>query len=496
MSHHSPDPQALASFAHWLGLAEADRSALWTERFTMNAPELAQFRAAADSHTPYYVAAAIQPDSPPAAWSSQNGAPKSASRARASRALQAARESQSRKMSIFTHLPEDGPNEVARGYLNGEPVAVKDMIGVQGMPRTGGSASSTSAPFHSDSAAVALVKQHGGAVIGLTTPHELAFGANSDNPVYGRVINPITPERIPGGSSGGSAAAVAAGIVDVALGTDTGGSVRIPAACCGVVGFKPSYNAVSREGVIEIAPTLDHIGPIGKSVDACARMFAALTDQPASPGIPDTPLHGLKLGVLGGFFADPLSESVRQSLQQTIKLMEDDGAGSTAVAIGTAELAPAIYFMTVSTEAAESLGQRVRETPEQLGEDVRVRLEMASFIPGHWYLKAQRLRRQLAQDFEQAFAQCDVLICPVMRAEAPKVGEKTVEIGGQSYPLHTAVSNLTLPFSLAGLPAIALPSGLSPDGAPLSIQLIAAQGKDWKLLEVAKRVERLLAARE
>src|SRR5690606_7867137 len=118
------------------------------------------------------------------------------------------------------------------------------------------------------------------------------------------------------------------------------------------------------------------------------------------------------------------------------------------------------------------------------------------FIPGHWYLKAQRLRRQLAQDFEQAFAQCDVLICPVMRAEAPKVGEKTVEIGGQSYPLHTAVSNLTLPFSLAGLPAIALPSGLSPGGAPHSIQRIAAQGKDWKLVDVAKRVDRLLAARE
>src|SRR5690606_26517114 len=180
--------------------------------------------------------------------------------------------------------------EVARGYLNGEPVAVKDMIGVQGMPRTGGSASSTSAPFHSDSAAVALVKQHGGAVIGLTTPHELAFGANSDNPVYGRVINPITPERIPGGSSGGSAAAVAAGIVDVALGTDTGGSVRIPAARCGVVGFKPSYDAVSREGVIDIASTLDHVGPIGRNVDVCARVFAAMTDLPAAPSIPDTAL--------------------------------------------------------------------------------------------------------------------------------------------------------------------------------------------------------------
>lgn len=493
MSRHSPEPQALASFAQWLGLAETGRSSLWSERFAMNAPELVQFREAAYCGESYYVAAAIQPDAPPATWSSQTALPKSVDAARASAALDAARESQGRKLNFFTHLPDQVcPSQAASGYLAGVPLVVKDMIGVQGMPRTGGSASSTTEPFDTDSAAVALIKKHGGLIIGLATPHELAFGANSDNPVYGRVINPITPERIPGGSSGGSAAAVAAGIVDVALGTDTGGSVRIPAACCGVVGFKPSYDAVSREGVIEIAPTLDHIGPIGRTVEACARVFAATTDLPGAPNIPDTPLRGLKVGILDGFFADPLSQAVRLSLQQTLRLMEDDGASSVTVSIEDVALAPAIYFMTVSTEAAESLGKRVRQTPAQLGEDVRVRLEMASFIPGHWYLKAQRLRQQLCRNFERAFSQCDVLICPVMRAEAPRVGENTVQIGSRDYPLHTAVSNLTLPFSLAGLPAIALPAGLSPEGAALSIQLIGGLGKDWKLLEVAKRVEKLL----
>ena len=494
MSRPAPEPQALASFADWLGLADTDRASLWAERFAMNAPELAKFRESAQCSEPYYVATAIQPDPPPSTWSLHQVLPGSVDLTRASSALAAAHDSQQRKMNFFTHLPDQVcSNSSASGYLAGEPIAVKDMIGVQGLPRTGGSASSTTEAIDADSAAVALIKKHGACIVGLATPHELAFGANSDNPVYGRVVNPTTPERIPGGSSGGSAAAVAAGIVDVALGTDTGGSVRIPAACCGVVGFKPSYDAVSREGVIDIASSLDHVGPIGRNVDVCARVFAAMTDLPAAPNVPDTALYGLKVGVLDGFFAAPLSEAVQQSLQQTVDLMEGDGASSMTVSIEGVDLAPAIYFMTVSTEAAETLGHRVRQTAEQLGEDVRVRLEMASFIPGHWYLKAQRLRQQLAQNFERAFSLCDVLVCPVMRAEAPKVGEQSVQIGSQNYPLHTAVSNLTLPFSLVGLPAIALPAGFSPEGAPLSVQLIAAPGKDWKLLEVAKRVETLLA---
>ena len=161
------------------------------------------------------------------------------------------------------------------------------------------------------------------------------------------------------------------------------------------------------------------------------------------------------------------------------------------VTIADVELASAIYFMTVSTEAAESLGKRLRQTPDQLGEDVRVPLEMASFIPGDWYLKAQHLRQRLSKNSANALSEFDALICPVMRAEAPTVGASSVQIGSRSYRLHTAVSNLTLPFSLAGLPAIALPAGFTADGAALSVQLIGARGKDWKLLEVAKRVEKL-----
>lgn len=493
MKHHAPTVEGLVSFAQWLGLTDTHRAPLWAKRFEMNAPELEQFHLAAECQEPYYMAQAIVPEAPPATWQALSPTSDPTRSSQAAVAWSKAQESQRRKRNFFTYLPEQlEANSQSMGYLAGEPIVVKDMIGVQDMPRTGGSASSTTEPFGVDSVAVTAIKQQGAILLGLSTPHELAFGVNSDNPVYGRVINPITAERIPGGSSGGSAAVVAAGIVDVALGTDTGGSIRIPAACCGVVGFKPSYDAVSRDGVIEIAASVDHIGPIGRTVDDCARVFAALTNQPANLSIPDTPLQALRVGLLGGFFAEPLSEPVQFALRRTTQLMKEDGASIIPVTIEAMELAPAIQFMTVSTEAAAALGDRVRHKGEHLGEDVRVRLEMASFIPGHWYLKAQRLRRQLVQRIDQAFQQCDVLICPVMRTEAPKVGDTVVEIDTQTYPLHTAVSNLTLPFNLNGSPAIALPAGFSADGAALSIQLVAAKGKDWKLLEVAKRVEALL----
>ncbi len=488
----APQVEGLAGLADWLDLPDRHRAPLWAQRFAMNAPELARFQDAPTPAGPAYVARAIVPE-PPAAWLTHaQAATEPVGAARAQAALARARQHADRH--LFTHLPECADIAApAAGYLAGLPVVVKDMIGVRGMPRTGGSASSPTEAFPHDSAAVAALRRQGGVIIGLANLHELAFGASSDNPVFGRVINPLTPARIPGGSSGGSAAVIAAGVVDAALGTDTGGSVRIPAACCGVVGFKPSYDAVSREGVIDISSTLDHVGPLGRTVADCASLFAAMTGLPSLPTIPDLPLDGLRVGLLGGFFAEPLSLNVRAALQGAVRAMQADGASVVPVAVRDVELAPAIQFMTISTEAATALSERLRQHGDRLGEDVRVRLEMASFLPGHWYLKAQRLREVLVEALTRTFDACDVLICPVMRAEAPRVGEAVVSIDGRDYPLHTAVSNLTLPFSLSGMPAIALPAGRAPDGAALSVQLVCPSGKDWPLLQIAQRLERLLA---
>ena len=474
---------ALAVYGKWVGLKTPERAPLWVERLGINEDEIARFRNAPTPAGPAYRALAIVPDMP------EGGADGRARDASSRISVQDALANAQSQMHLnaFTRFPEslEAPKP---GYLHGTPIVVKDLIGVAGLPRSGGSYSEADAPYPIDAASVAAMKKQGAVVLGLANLHELAFGANSDNPVFGRVVNPITPERIAGGSSGGSAAAVAAGIVDIALATDTGGSIRIPAACCGVVGFKPSYDSISREGAIDIAESLDHIGPIGRTVEDCARAFAAMTGLQKYPGLSSGKLEGLRVGVLGGYFQNPVDIEVGAALTSIQIELKKNGAFLHECEIDRIDLAAAIQFMTISSEAAASQSERLRDKGNFLGEDVRVRLEMASLLPAHWYLKSQRLRRELVEEIERLFEDADVLLSPTMRSPAPLVGASTVVIADKAYPLHTAVSNLTLPYSLSGMPAIAIPWGRTKDGAPLSIQIAAPSGKDWKLLEIASRL--------
>lgn len=479
---------ALAGYARWIGGGDPRRAVLWVDRLRMNQEELARFREAPCAAGPAYAARAVVPHAP---VRHAEGAQQRMSGPDAATAFRKARESS--QLSLFTQLADEAAPP-ADGYLRGAPFAVKDIIGVAGLQRTGGSASESREPFPDDAPSVAALRRHGGVVIGLANLHELAFGASSANPVFGHVVNPAAPQCIPGGSSGGSAAAVAAGVVPVALGTDTGGSIRIPAACCGVTGFKPSYDAVPRAGVMEVAETLDHVGPIGRTVLDCALAFAALSDLPDFPGLPDRPLDGLRVARLAGHFESPLDPDVRSALGAAGERMRLDGASVHAAMLQGAELASAIYFVTVLAEAGCAHAERLQHHADRLGEDVRVRLEIASLIPGHWYVKAQRLRRQLIERMDELFEQADVLLCATMRAPAPRIGATGFDIEGKRYPLHAGMSDLTLPFSLAGLPAISIPWGRSRDGVPIGLQLIGARGQDWKLLEVARRLEMLQAA--
>ena len=183
---------------------------------------------------------------------------------------------------MFTWLSDKTPRHEP-GFLGGMPVAVKDLMAVTGIPMSGGSAAVEDATALRDAEVIARLRRAGAVFIGATNLHELAYGITSDNPRFGRVTNPAVPDRIPGGSSGGSAAAIAAGIVHVALGTDTAGSIRVPAACCGIVGFKPSYDVLPRDGVMDLAPSLDHVGPLGRTVADTAALFAAMLDLPSMP---------------------------------------------------------------------------------------------------------------------------------------------------------------------------------------------------------------------
>jgi Asp-tRNA(Asn)/Glu-tRNA(Gln) amidotransferase A subunit family amidase len=478
----------LVGFAEWLGHGQGNRASAWIARLQINQPEIASFRELSIPASPAYVGVPARLEAPSgmSGESVQRGEP-GASRLAAATALERARSHPD--WHIFTCMA-DTPPEPAHGFLSGMPIAIKDLMSVRGYPLSCGSGMPAQQQ-EQDAEVVARIRRAGGAIIGTTNLHELAYGITSDNPHFGRVLNPVAPDRIAGGSSGGSAAAIAAGIVPVAVGTDTAGSIRAPAACCGVVGFKPSYDVLPRTGVADLAPTLDHVGPMGDTVENCAALFAAMLDLPAIPAWRRDNLSGLNMARLIGYFEHPLDPAVLQAVDAVMQAARSDGASCSEREIEGCDIAPAIQFHTICTEATNAGWQRLQQAPETIGEDVRVRLEIGLFLPGHLYIKAQRLRQQLSDRMDAVLRDADILVCATMRMPAPPVGAGTVTIGDVTYPLHTAVTHLTLPFNLTGLPALSLPWTRTADGVPVCIQIIGRRGADWRVLAVAYRLQQL-----
>jgi aspartyl-tRNA(Asn)/glutamyl-tRNA(Gln) amidotransferase subunit A len=473
--------QALAGYAGWLGHGHAERAAAWVTRLDMNAPEIDAFRGAPTPDAPAYQALPTLVEAPKGASAGDARLPTDAREA-----LERARKRAD--LNAFTYLPErlDAPG---RGILSGVPVAVKDLMLVKGMPLTAGSHAMDAEAAARDAEIVARLRRAGAVIVGLANLHEFAYGITSDNPRFGRVVNPAAPSRIPGGSSGGSAAAIAAGIVPLAVGTDTAGSIRVPAACCGITGFKPSYDALPRDGICDLAFSLDHVGPMGRTVDDCAVMFAAMLDLREVPKWTRGDLAGVKMARLGGYFAEPLDGEVRAALDEACAAAEREGARRIERDIEGIELASAIRFNTISAEATAYHAERLEARAEKYGEDVRVRLEIGLFLPASWYVKAQRLRRALVDGVEALLRECDVLVMPTMRAPARPVGEVRAKIGERDYALHTAVTDFTGPFNLTGMPAISIPWSRSRDGVPIALQVVGARGRDWEVLAIARRLE-------
>ena len=472
----------LSAFADWQGYHHGERVDAWIARLDVNRPELEAFLAAPVPDAPQYVArpaTLVPPDGIATGERSRPIDPQEAlAKARAATSLNA-----------LTFVPERVERS-REGLLAGVPIVVKDLMRVAGMPLTGGGKAMGRAIAARDAEIVARLKKAGAVVVGLSNLHEFAYGITSDNVHFGRVVNPAAPDRIPGGSSGGSASAVAAGIVRHATGTDTGGSIRVPAACCGIVGFKPSYDVLPREGVVDLAPSLDHVGPMTRSVDDGAAMFAAMLGLEAMPRWLRRDLSGVRAVRLGGYFADPLDAEVAAAVDDAMRALAADGARCAEASVPGAELSPALLVMTIAPEATAFHADRLRDHGDDFGDEVRVRLEMGLFLPSHWYPKAQRLRSVLVANIEAALADGDVLVCPTMRAPAPRAGEPRVTIGGKPYALHTGVTNFTQPFNLAGLPAISIPWTTSKDGVPIGIQLVGRRGDDWRILAIAERLER------
>lgn len=479
--------ESLIGYADWLGYGHGERAEAWLQRLEINRPELDYFRAQPLPSCPAYVAI-------PAPMPVPDGASDLAQHIAATPPTEVldaiARARDLAGWNMFTWLSDKTPRHEP-GFLGGMPVAVKDLMAVTGIPMSGGSAAVEDATALRDAEVIARLRRAGAVFIGATNLHELAYGITSDNPRFGRVTNPAVPDRIPGGSSGGSAAAIAAGIVHVALGTDTAGSIRVPAACCGIVGFKPSYDVLPRDGVMDLAPSLDHVGPLGRTVADTAALFAAMLDLPSMPAWRYTGLAGRRIARLAGYFDQPLDPCLRDALAEAMRALAEDGAACSVTQIDGMDAAAAIQLNTICAEASATHNERLQQRGEALGEDVRVRLEIGNFLPGHWYVKAQKMRRQLADHMDAAFGQADFLICPTMRAPAPPVGAVRVEIEGRSYALHTAVTQLTMPFNLTGHPAISIPWSQTLDGLPLALQIIGRRSADWQVLAIAERLEHL-----
>ncbi len=411
------------------------------------------------------------------------------------------------------------------GRLGGVPVAIKDNILIEGVETTCSSKilKGYIAPY--DAEVIERLRREDAVFIGKTNLDEFAMGSSTENSAFFKTANPWNTQYVPGGSSGGSAAAVAAGFCPLALGSDTGGSIRQPAALCGTVGFKPTYGAVSRRGLIAFASSLDQIGPFARS---CADAALALSvigghdalDSTSSPEFDPRQtwaealggakaLSGLRLGIPKEYFIKGIDPEVEEAVRQALAVFEKLGAQVREVSLPHTPYAISVYYLIAPSEASSNLarfdgiryGHRAQDaaTLEEVyersrgqgfGPEVKRRIMLGTYAlsSGYYdayYAKAQRVRTLIKQDFEEAFSSVDMLLTPTSPSPAFKFGEKTQD------PISMYLSDVfTIPSNLAGNAAISIPGGLSKAGLPIGVQLIADRFKDGRLLAAASAFER------
>ena len=395
----------------------------------------------------------------------------------------------------------------SRGPLHGVCVAIKDLIATQGTRTTAGSRILGNWVPTRDAAVVWALREAGAVLVGKTNTHEFAFGTTNDNPHYGATKNPWNPSLTTGGSSGGSAAAIAAGIVAVALGTDTAGSIRIPAALCGVVGLKPTYGLLSARGVVPLARSLDTVGPLARSVDDAAKALEVLAGSGLGIGGwglgsagPDTPvpkpqapfsLKGLRIGVPEHYVFERVDPEVEAGVREALRALAEAGAEVRVVRIPEIEGCVDVGIATVRPEAFEFHKRWYPERAAEYGDDVAKALESARDIPATAYVAAQGTRRQIRRALRRALEDVDVLAGPTVPILAfPNADAFRPVLPGGEMPRH-ALTRLTYPFSLSGFPAISIPCALSRHRLPIGLQLAAGPRQEWRLLAAARAFEEI-----
>jgi aspartyl-tRNA(Asn)/glutamyl-tRNA(Gln) amidotransferase subunit A len=387
-----------------------------------------------------------------------------------------------------------------RGPLHGIPISLKDNIYTEDIRTTAGSKIlSKFIPQH-DAIVVTQLKNAGAVILGKTNMHEFAYGVTSINPHFGAVHNPWDLSRIPGGSSGGSAAAVAAGLCYGSIGSDTGGSIRIPAALCGIVGLKPTLGRVSVTGVTPLSPKLDCVGPLARTVhDAALLLEPILRHAKGEPALRDLDKsfakpHKFTLGVPKEFFLDVLSPDVHSVFDEAIRILKKKGARlqeiSLPLLIATEDAGNQIAWAEATHYHQQSGWFPSRSS--DYGEDVRSRLEMGTKVSATVYLSALELREKFIQQFHQALedAGVDALAVPTTPITAPPIGQEAIQLGGKGHPTRALLLRANRPANLAGVPAITIPCGFTASGLPVGLQLIGAATNEHFLLRIAAVFER------
>ncbi len=390
-----------------------------------------------------------------------------------------------------------------RGPLHGVPIGLKDLYYTRGVRTTAGSKIRAWAEFvpGEDATVVERFKEAGAVIIGKLNMHEFAAGATNENPHYGPTRNPWDLERITGGSSGGSGAAVAASLCSAAMGSDTGGSVRIPACLCGIVGLKPTFGRVSCFGVVPLSWSLDHPGPMTRSVEDAALVMNAISGyDPRDPASADVPvpdfteglglgISGMRIGIPRTFFFERIDSEVRDAVGRAIAVLSEMGAIMEEVSLPHIEYSPHLRNTISLAESAVYHGALLKDHAEELTPNVRDRLELGQLILATQYIKVQRARSIIKDDFIQALRGVDVLVTPTTAIPAPRLGQRNVVIEGHEEATLDSVGRFTRPLNQAGLPACTVPCGFTSEGLPVGLQIAGRAFDEATVLRVAHAYE-------
>ena len=383
-----------------------------------------------------------------------------------------------------------------RGPLHGAPISIKDLIDIAGTPTTAASRVRDGHVAAHDAPCIVALREAGAVIIGKTNLHEFAFGTTNEESAFGPARNPRDVSRSPGGSSGGSAASVAAGMALATLGTDTGGSIRIPAAACGIVGLKPRHGELPTDGIVPLSRRLDHVGPLARTVADASLVYHALRgglQNPAKAGShvlrhpAPVPISGLRLAVPRGYFFELLDDEVRARFDEALDRLRAAGARTTDINIRHASLTPAVYLHLVLADAAAYHAATLERMPERYTPPVRLRLEMGRYVLAEDYARALEGQEILRREVDSALAGHAALVLPALPIPAPPIGAASVQVGAVTESVRNLMLRQTQLFNVTGHPAIALPAGDTRAGLPCSVQLVGTETDE--LLPVALACE-------